>query len=935
MKQKYLKLSFFILRFLAAILLVCTAFAVLLVGRLAWGPLDLSYFAPAIEQSLQSKINPYNLSVSGITLTYADYEHPVNIHLEEVHVKEETETVLHIPNMTVSLNFFKIFVGQIDAEEVEILRPSIRLKYQKGAVEIDSQYSFEDIYPLVIKTLNIFTVLNLRQGTLDLYDDELGELQVKNFQVSLYKSDSRSSNIGFDIKGNDGKIDSPNHFARPQTLDLFGGSGLISPEKITIDSFSISLSGVQILLEGSLDWKYSSLHQEPMFSLNADVSLKDVPVNDLESLWPKQLGRNAREWVTENLSKGIIPSAHVHLQGAVEDLTLSGGIQFKGTTVSYIKGMPPVENVDGVCDFTHEQFKIHATSGDVSGLHVTGGEILLTDLSEEDQDADITLDIEGPLKKVLKFINHDPLNYVDKLGLKTDAFEGDANASLNLRFPLLQKLSLGDIKLHAQAKLLEASYQISIQNKDHKFTSQSLDLDVTTERLLLTGDGNINNAAVSLSWEEVFSSDSPFTTQLKLSGRISHRDFAEFGVNLSPYIEGMMGAEVSYIKTSPEAASINAKLDLMRSRVNIEPLVWEKSIGIPGEAEIEVTLKQGGFSALPRFVLSGGGATIQGKAFFDEASKLDSASFIFLKAGAGELNGALKKESDGQYTISCKGDLLNLGPFMEGEGESDMFASMRVTLDVQKLQFGGEGALGSVKGLAVRSKGYWTQVDLFGLLPDAETSKPAKFEIKFLPTKKEDGQTLTINADDGGAFLSALNFTDSVVGGTLEVKGERHSVDYKTPLTGTIQLEDFKVVDEPILAKVLSMVSLSGLLNILTGSGVPFSMSEITFEAQEDVFKISEGYAKGSSIGITLAGTIDRKTDQLKLSGSVAPAYMFSALVKKIPLIGPILTGGEGEGFLGFNYAIGGEKGDPSVSVNPLSVLAPGIFKKVFDGGDE
>ena len=53
-------------------------------------------------------------------------------------------------------------------------------------------------------------------------------------------------------------------------------------------------------------------------------------------------------------------------------------------------------------------------------------------------------------------------------------------------------------------------------------------------------------------------------------------------------------------------------------------------------------------------------------------------------------------------------------------------------------------------------------------------------------------------------------------------------------------------------------------------------------------------------------------------------------ILGSIPLIGDILTGGEGGGLFAFTYTIRGSFADPSVSVNPLSVLAPGFLRRLF-----
>ena len=51
-----------------------------------------------------------------------------------------------------------------------------------------------------------------------------------------------------------------------------------------------------------------------------------------------------------------------------------------------------------------------------------------------------------------------------------------------------------------------------------------------------------------------------------------------------------------------------------------------------------------------------------------------------------------------------------------------------------------------------------------------------------------------------------------------------------------------------------------------------------------------------------------------------------------IPLVGDVLVGKKGEGVIGVSYSISGDADKPEISINPLSVLTPGIFRRIFEG---
>ena len=90
--------------------------------------------------------------------------------------------------------------------------------------------------------------------------------------------------------------------------------------------------------------------------------------------------------------------------------------------------------------------------------------------------------------------------------------------------------------------------------------------------------------------------------------------------------------------------------------------------------------------------------------------------------------------------------------------------------------------------------------------------------------------------------------------------------------------------------------------------------------------------ASGPSIGITTDGYVDRANDQIALQGAIAPLYGLNGVLGAIPLLGNVLVSKKGEGVFGITYRATGNADEPQVSVNPLAMLAPGIFRRVFEG---
>jgi uncharacterized protein YhdP len=190
---------------------------------------------------------------------------------------------------------------------------------------------------------------------------------------------------------------------------------------------------------------------------------------------------------------------------------------------------------------------------------------------------------------------------------------------------------------------------------------------------------------------------------------------------------------------------------------------------------------------------------------------------------------------------------------------------------------------------------------------------------------------LSITSTDAGAALRAFDIMDNVKGGTLTVTGEADDAAPERPLTGKAEISDFRLMRASILARLLTMATLTGFVDVLTGEGFQFNRFESDFTKTEGRLDIELARAHGPSIGLTATGYVDFDKHNVDMKGTVVPAYALNGILNDIPIIGFVLTGGEGEGMFAVIYHATGPLEQPEISVNPLSALTPGFLRGVFD----
>jgi hypothetical protein len=88
---------------------------------------------------------------------------------------------------------------------------------------------------------------------------------------------------------------------------------------------------------------------------------------------------------------------------------------------------------------------------------------------------------------------------------------------------------------------------------------------------------------------------------------------------------------------------------------------------------------------------------------------------------------------------------------------------------------------------------------------------------------------------------------------------------------------------------------------------------------------------RGPAIGATFQGMLYNKAGEMDMTGTFMPAYGLNRLFGELPLIGVILGNGRDRGLIGVTFKLSGKASAPDLQINPLSVIAPGIFRSIFE----
>ena len=209
---------------------------------------------------------------------------------------------------------------------------------------------------------------------------------------------------------------------------------------------------------------------------------------------------------------------------------------------------------------------------------------------------------------------------------------------------------------------------------------------------------------------------------------------------------------------------------------------------------------------------------------------------------------------------------------------------------------------------------------------NAKLNKNKKFELRIV-TDKENQKITNIVIDNPEPFIKNFKFIKGFKEGQLIYE----SSEFERKSISNLKINDFKVQEVPLLAKLLTLASLQGIADILTGEGIRFTDFEMDYETLGNTTKIKEMYAIGPAISLMMEGYIV-KNDLTSLRGTLVPATTVNKTISKIPMLGEILVGKKiGEGVFGVSFKIKGPPKKLKTTVNPIKTLTPRFITRTLE----
>jgi len=743
-----------------------------------------------------------------------------------------------------------------------------------------------------------------------------------------------------DVQGDGGKLDYAQFWDTPRDVKSLAVKARYDREmgKLDVTSTNIDFGGpkLAVAFEGAPPASKPSPHD---MDFTLKLRFTDVPMGEFDRLWPKPVIPGAREWIIASLSKGTFDEGDASFKGGLKwndldniEIQEGGGtVAASNATVKYLDGMPWVVGVSAKGSFDLNKMTVTVSGGGIGDLKLQPSTITLSDFEQKVQNIDLPIHITGPMPAVLKLIDAPRFGYAKAVGLSTDTVTGNFDGTVRLKFPLLKDLLMKDADIKATATLTDLASSQLLKGVDIAQGNLALDLD--KNGFSLTGTETANKIPVTISWQQAFDENSgkPLK-QATVSGNVTGAQWAALGVDVLSKIDAPIAANLQMIQKTKASTTFSGTFDAKAPNLRIDELNWQKAAGAPTQFSFTAEQQDGKDIQIKSIEASGPGLKIKGKGTLD-ATTYAPLNVTLDPFVAGRSEAALhfeqQKGEKSRIVFSVQGQSFDVTG-LRGGNDPDRAdpREKEYNLKLGKLYTSAFGFIVDAHGSAVRDPEGWSTISLHGLADGGH-----QLDID-LALESDGHRTFSLRCDDFGKALKGLGFTDTVKDGKLKVTGVS-TPEQPRMIEGKVYIGHFLVKDLPALVVLINATSPFGIIDLFTGS-LDFDNLSGKFRWQKDDLDLSDVRASGNTVGITVNGKVDMNNGDADLNGTVAPFSVVNRILNYIPIIGDMITGGEGQGVVGVNYTIKGPLDNPKVGVNPASLLAPGFLRNLFFGsGDD
>jgi len=649
-----------------------------------------------------------------------------------------------------------------------------------------------------------------------------------------------------------------------------------------------------------------------------DLRLNQISNQRLLTLWPVTTVPKTRAWLAKNIKSAQLSDVKAAIRIAPDKpRRLSVGWNFTDATVRYMRSQPEIEQASGYALIDQDALTLMVEKGVVNApqggqIQMDGSSFQIPDLTVFPATAKVRLNGVSSTTAVLSLLDTPPFGVLRHSDFTPDLAEGTARFKAGITFKLSNQIKMEDVIYSATATLEDLSSDQLVPGR--LITAKRLSLSADNSSVEIAGPIRLGQIDADVLWRQVTDPEHVGKSTVTGSVELSQGFVREFGIGLPDNaVQGRGLGQFELKLAADHAPEFTLTSDLNRVGLDISQIGWHKPRNATGKLTVT-----GSLGAAPRIDLlelsASGLKATGGQVTLNSDGTMKAATFKRVRVG-GWLDAPVTLRGRGANAVPAvilSGGTVDIRKTAFAGGASTATGGGGpITLNLDKVivsegmtltSFTGEFTTkGGFSGRFVARMNGKTQLN-GQLVPDA------------------NGTAIRIKSTNAGGVLRAAGIVEYANGGDMNLTLRPQPQD--GVYLGHLQIDNTKVVNAPGLTELLSAISIVGLLDQMSGEGISFDDVKADFRLSPKAVELTSSSAVGPSLGVTLDGLYDLTTSTMTMQGVISPVYFLNGIGQ--------LFSKRGEGLFGFTFKLGGTAENPTVSVNPLSILTPGAFREIF-----
>ena len=753
--------------------------------------------------------------------------------------------------------------------------------------------------------------------------------------MAIRLADSKIAEVRFDISLGQGRIHLPSFFPQPPLIKLAAAEGVFMARErsLRIEAFDLLLTSGEIngnmllILPGPEGGKPS---------LSLDAVLENADIRQALNYWPERLAAGGRRWIDLNVPKGHVVSLKAVARFEPDDWgrkplpadVLRLDFSFDNVEAHYRRPMPPLVGAKGSGVFVGPNLDISIDQGSTDNIPVFDIKFRARNLGDRQRhNGEVTARTQAPLRDILRLIDYEPLQITSRNKIDPAAMDGVVSAELRFRFPLDRGTTMQQIRYDVSATVSE--FEIPALFRDGGLTGGLLDLRVNNEGLTANGRIHLKETAFDLIWRQRFGvlPAGVLPSSFELEGVLTAKNLERFGVPAIDRMSGTAGVHILVEGRGVDLVRGHGKLDIFGSKISAPRFAWYKDANTEGTVEFDLAWRPAELK-VQNIIVDSTGLQASGNLASDRATGvLNYMRFSHIETPGTKMVLNYQVKGLEVPVLQMEAERFDASFYLERLFDSSQKEKPPLDITIIAKQASGLNGITitDLKLSALAPEGDWLVASITGFHADGT---PFMVDL----SASETGRILAIRSDNAGHTGLALDVFPNGSGGRLQLDATIPGYKGLDGMQGRLRIRDLRVVKSSALLTALSEQKPRGLDAMIGERGLTFKRVVLPFTLSKGVIEITNGKANGPAIGFTIEGQMDRHRQVIHVNGVMVPAYALNSLLGKVPIVGGILTGGSGEGVFALTYRVEGDLDDPQVTINPLSALAPGILRKMFEG---